>query len=188
MAHRADGQQFQKCISKALKGIFIRCYRSLRAIRTENEEMFTLEDMPESRIAYLRRVGPYGAANAVHMEKLKSWAAERDLLRTDTAVLGIARDDPARTPPHACRYDTCLLVSDDTDLQDPEIGESRLTGGRHAVLTVAHTSEALAEAWSGLFGDLAAQGFAFDAARPVLERYRPSLLARHLCEICVPVH
>ncbi|MFF2353387.1 GyrI-like domain-containing protein [Kitasatospora sp. NPDC058115] len=150
--------------------------------------MFAREEIPESRIAYLRHTGPYGAANRAHMERLKSWAATHDLLRADTAVLGIARDDPARTPQDACRYDTCLLVPEDAEIRGPGIREGRLPGGRHAVLAVAHTGEALGRAWAGLFADLAAHGFAFDGARPVLERYRPSLLARHLCEICVPVH
>ncbi|MFE7490065.1 GyrI-like domain-containing protein [Kitasatospora sp. NPDC057541] len=150
--------------------------------------MFTLEETAESRIVYLRRTGAYGAANNTHMEKLKSWAATHKLLRPDTAVLGIAHDDPATTPPHACRYDTCLLVPDDTGIQDPEIREARLTGGPHAVLTVPHTAEALQQAWSTLFRDLTAHGHALDTTRPVLERYRPDLLAQHLCEICVPVH
>ncbi|MFB7475218.1 GyrI-like domain-containing protein [Kitasatospora sp. NPDC056184] len=164
--------------------------------------MFTLEFLPESRIAFLRRTGPYGEANGLQMEKLKSWAAAHDLLRADSAVLGIARDDPDRTPPHACRYDTCLVLSGDTDGTDDagdagdaggneaagtEVRVDRLAGGRHAVLTVAHTPEGLAQAWAGLFGRLAAQGLVFDTTRPVVERYRPGLLARHLCEICVPV-
>ncbi|MFE6866158.1 GyrI-like domain-containing protein [Kitasatospora sp. NPDC057692] len=158
--------------------------------------------MPESHIACLRRTGPYGEANGIQMERLKSWAAAHDLLRADSAVLGIARDDPARTPPHACRYDTCLVLPKDTedtedtgdlgDLGDgdgpgSEVRVDRLAGGLHAVLTVAHTAEGLAQAWARLFDRLAAQGLVFDDTRPVVERYRPDLLARHLCEICVPV-
>ncbi|MER5351929.1 GyrI-like domain-containing protein [Kitasatospora sp. NPDC002551] len=149
--------------------------------------MFTLEMIEESRIAYSRRTGPYGEANGIRMEELKSWAAAHGLLRADSAVLGIAHDDPSRTPPHACRYDTCLVVPEDTAVRGPGIQVARLAGGRHAVLTAAHTPEGLARAWAGLFDGLAAQGLAFDATRPVLERYRPALLARHLCEICVPV-
>ncbi|GAA1385892.1 GyrI-like domain-containing protein [Kitasatospora putterlickiae] len=150
--------------------------------------MFTLEEIPESRIAYLRRTGPYGAGNGIQMERLKAWASAQRWPSADTAVLGIAHDDPARTPADVCRYDTCLVVPDDADIRGPGIRETRLAGGRYAVLTVAHTSEALERAWSGLFDGLADRDLAFDATRPVLERYRPVLLAQHLCEICVPVH
>ncbi|WP_433259670.1 AraC family transcriptional regulator (plasmid) [Streptosporangium sp. CA-135522] len=151
-----------------------------------------MEEIPESRIAYLRRTGPYGETNGIQMEELKSWATANSLLRTDSAVLGIARDDPARTPSRDCRYDTCLVLPDDAEVRHPEVRhpevrETHLAGGRHAVLTTAHTPEGLAHAWASLFDDLTAQGLTFDATRPVLERYRPRLLAQHLCEICVPV-
>ncbi|MFF8597071.1 GyrI-like domain-containing protein [Streptomyces sp. NPDC015220] len=149
--------------------------------------MFTVEEIPESRIAYLRRTGPYGEANGIQMERLKSWAAANGLLRADSAVLGIARDDPARTAPRDCRYDTCLVLPDDAEVRHPDVLETRLAGGRHAVLTTAHTPEGLAHAWAGLFDGLAAQDLTFDTTRPVLERYRPRLLAQHLCEICIPI-
>ncbi|MFI9291665.1 GyrI-like domain-containing protein [Streptomyces gardneri] len=146
-----------------------------------------LEDIPKSRIAYLRRTGPYGEANGVQMESFTSWAGANGLLRADSTILGIARDDPARTPPRDCRYDTCLVLPDDAEVRHPEVLQTRLVGGRHAVLTAAHTSVGLASAWADLFGGLTAQGLTFDATRPVLERYRPCMLAQHLCEICVPV-
>ncbi|MFF4173823.1 GyrI-like domain-containing protein [Streptomyces sp. NPDC001744] len=163
------------------------CCGCLRSARTKEESVFTVEEIPEFRIACLRRTGPYGEANGKQMESLKSWAAANGLLRADSAVLGIARDDPARTPPRDCRYDACLVLPEDAEGRRPEILETRLAGGRHAVLTTAHTPEGLAHAWSGLFDRLAAQGLTPDATRPVLERYRPRLLARHLCELCVPV-
>ncbi|MFC4333230.1 GyrI-like domain-containing protein [Streptomyces andamanensis] len=149
--------------------------------------MFTVEEIPEFRIAFLRRTGPYGEANGMQMERLKSWAAANGLLGPDSAVLGIARDDPARTPPGDCRYDTCLVLPDDTEVRHPEVRAGRIAGGRHAVLTTAHTAEGLAHAWAGLFDGLAARSLTVDPARPVLERYRPAMLAQHLCEICVPV-
>jgi DNA gyrase inhibitor GyrI len=149
--------------------------------------MFTEEEFPQSRIAFLRRTGPYGKENGIQMEKVKSWAEENGLLSADSAVLGIARDDPARTSPRDCRYDTCIDLPEGAEVRHPEIRETRLPGGRYAVLTVAHTPEGLAHAWAGLFDGLAAQGFAFDITRPIVERYRPRLLSEHLCEICVPV-
>ncbi|MFF1903811.1 GyrI-like domain-containing protein [Kitasatospora sp. NPDC058218] len=149
--------------------------------------MFTVEEIPEFRIAYMRRVGPYGPENIAQMERLKQWAVANDLLRADSVVMGIARDDPARTPPQSCRYDVCLVVPDDTGARDGEVEDGRLVGGRYAVRTVAHTAEGLSRAWAVLFRELTDAGFGLDVARPVLERYRPEMVAAHLCEICVPV-
>ncbi|MGW6290950.1 GyrI-like domain-containing protein [Streptomyces sp. NPDC055107] len=91
--------------------------------------MFTLEEIPESRIAYLRKTGPYGVANIIQIEKIKSWAAANNLLRPDSAVLGIALDDPVRTPPGDRRYDTCLVVPEDVELSHPGVRETHLAGG-----------------------------------------------------------
>ncbi|WP_331772814.1 GyrI-like domain-containing protein (plasmid) [Embleya sp. NBC_00888] len=149
--------------------------------------MFTMEEIPTLRIAYMRRVGPYGPENGIRMEELKKWAAANGLLGAATVVLGIPQDDPATTPPHDCRYDTCLVVPSDTTCLPAEIDETRLTGGLYAVLVVAHTTEGMSRAWAGLFHALADEGLTLDTARPILERYRPPMLTDHLCEICVPV-
>ena len=57
-----------------------------------------IETFEGVRIAYLRRTGRYGAGNRRLMEELKSRLKAKDLFRADTAILGIALDDPARTP------------------------------------------------------------------------------------------
>ncbi|MEE1822784.1 GyrI-like domain-containing protein [Streptomyces sp. BE20] len=149
--------------------------------------MFTVEDIPEFRIAYLRHVGPYGPGNAAPMERLKEWATTNGLFRADSVVLGIARDDPARTTPQNCRYDACLVLPQDAGIPHDEVEEALLAGGRHAVLVVPHTPEGLSRAWAGLFRALTGAGFGPDPGRPILERYRPQMLDAHLCEICVPV-
>ena len=58
----------------------------------------TIETFEGVRIAYLRRTGRYGAGNRQLMEALKSRLRAMELFDADTAILGIALDDPARTP------------------------------------------------------------------------------------------
>ncbi|MER6398139.1 GyrI-like domain-containing protein [Kitasatospora sp. NPDC001603] len=149
--------------------------------------MFSVEEVPEFKVACMRRVGPYGAGNQEQMERLKGWAAASGLLRDGSVVLGIAQDDPGVVAPEDCRYDVCLVVPRDTGIGGAGIEEAWLPGGRYAVRTVAHTAEALARAWAGLLPALADAGFRFDSARPIIERFAPRMVENHLCEICVPV-
>lgn len=46
---------------------------------------FKVETLPNYRIAYIRRVGPYGPDNIEVMEGLKQWARNRNLL--ESAIL-----------------------------------------------------------------------------------------------------
>ncbi len=121
------------------------------------------------------------------MEKLKSWALSNGLLTESAVILGIARDNPETTLPENCRYDTCIVVSQKFNIADTFIKETQLTGGTYAVFTIAHTTDAIQTAWTEIFPILSGQGYNIDITRPILERYIPTMINRHLCEICVPV-
>ena len=58
---------------------------------------------PRCSIAYLRRDGAYGAVNRAVMERLLALAGQAGLLGPESAIPSIAWDDPAHTPPAACR-------------------------------------------------------------------------------------
>ena len=145
-----------------------------------------METMPEIAVIYLRRTGPYGGDNRDLMERLKAWTTRNDLLETGT-ILGIARDDPAQAPPERCRYDVCLTLQG--HFPEPEAGISLglLPGGRYACFQGPHTPEGVQALWQDSFAALPELGFCPDPARPVMERYRPELLAQGLCELCIPV-
>ena len=145
-----------------------------------------LETMPEATAICLRRTGPYGGDNRDLMERLKSWAAQHGLMATGV-ILGIAWDDPSQTPPEHCRYDVCLVPAGDVPEPDPGMFRGLLPGGRYACFQGPHTPEGVRDLWNGSFTGLAELGFRPDQARPVMERYRPELLAQGLCELCIPV-
>lgn len=69
-----------------------------------------MEEMEAVEIAYLRRTGPYGPENRQLMERLKAFLKERDRMGSGTVLLGIALDDPSRTPPDRCRYDVGIII------------------------------------------------------------------------------
>lgn len=148
---------------------------------------YQIEEMSKSRIAYMRRVGSYGAGNYALMKKFKEWAKANGLFTASAVILGISQDNPATTPPESCRYDVAIVVSEQFITTDTDVNVAELSGGRYAVFTIDHTAEAIQKAWGEIFVQLSAQGQQPDASRPILERYIPAVIDKHLCEICVPV-
>ncbi|MCR8656365.1 AraC family transcriptional regulator [Paenibacillus endoradicis] len=144
----------------------------------------TIETLPQSRIAYVRQVGPYGPANIQAMEKLKTWAKEKNLY-TSGIIFGISQDNPETTPPQYCRYDACIVISEDYQIDD-SIGEGELSGGDYFIYKVKHTAEDIQKAWAEIFPTLQNVGYQIDN-RPILERYSSEMTAYDYCDICVPV-
>ena len=54
---------------------------------------YKVETLPNYRIAYVRRVGPYGPTNIEVMENLKKWDKEKNLL-SSVILLAIPQDNP----------------------------------------------------------------------------------------------
>ncbi len=148
---------------------------------------YKIEEIPTSRVAYMRQVGPYGAGNYALMEKFKEWAKANGLFEKSAVILGISQDNPEATPPENCRYDVCIVVTDNYAIANTDVNEAELPGGKYAVFTIDHTAEAVQKAWSEVFLELSAQGHQIDVSRPILERYIPAMIDNHLCEICVPI-
>ncbi|SET91092.1 GyrI-like domain-containing protein [Paenibacillus sp. NFR01] len=146
---------------------------------------FTVEEIPDYRIAYVRKTGPYGPANAEAMERMKDWAAAQGKLTGNAILFGIPQDHPSATPPEKCRYDAALVIAAG-DATDESVCEGILRGGTYAVVRIGHTPEEVRQAWAEIFPALQDRGFEPED-RPVMERYRGELLRKHQCEICVPV-
>lgn len=144
-----------------------------------------VETLPGYRIAYVRQVGPYGPANTRPMEKLKQWAAENNLLAESAILFGIPQDNPETTPPENCRYDACIVLTEDDKIDDA-IAEGELAGGRYAVATINHTADDVQQAWAAIFPALQSGGYQLDD-RPILERYAGDMLNKGLCELCIPI-
>jgi DNA gyrase inhibitor GyrI len=149
---------------------------------------FKIEKMPSYRIAYIRQVGPYGTGNVQAMERLKNWAKSNNLFDDKSIILGIAHDNPKTTKPENCRYDTCIVVSNDYYVSEGYVNQGNIIGGNYAVFIISHTAEAVQKAWIEIFQELSKQSYQFDETRPILERYIVEMVNNHYCEICVPIH
>jgi len=119
------------------------------------------------------------------MEKLKRWAGERNLLTESAILLGIPQDNPAITPPENCRYDACIVLSEDQPLHD-SVNVSEFSGGEYAVCIVDHTTEDVQRAWAELFPALQRSGYQMDD-KPIVERYTGEMIQNDRCELCVPI-
>ncbi|MBX4265625.1 AraC family transcriptional regulator [Clostridium estertheticum] len=147
-----------------------------------------IEKTPFYRIAYIRQVGSYGQNNIKVMEKLKRWAKSTGLLNEQSIILGIARDNPKIVEPENCRYDTCLVISNDYCISDDYISDGNILGGNYAVFKIRHTAEEVQKAWLAIFPELFKRGHQLDESRPILERYKIEMVKNHFCEICVPIN
>lgn len=146
-----------------------------------------IEMIPSYKIAYIRRTGPYGSENVQIMEQLKSWAKEKNLFNESSVILGIAQDNPQLTEPKDCRYDTCLVVSDEFSIDNKYINFGKTTGGKYCVFKISHTVDAMQKAWMDIFSELSKRSYKIDDTKPVLERYAVQMINKHYCEICVPI-
>lgn len=145
------------------------------------------ENIPSYKIAYIRKVGPYGYGNVQAMDQLKSWAKSNHILDDQSIILEIAHDNPDTTKPEDCRYDTCIVVAEDYLILEEKINLGRISGGKYAVFVIPHTAEAVQKAWGEIFPELQMQGCVFDTSRPILERYQAEMIRENFCEICVPM-
>ncbi|NCG68295.1 DNA gyrase inhibitor [Bacillus coagulans] len=145
---------------------------------------FKVETLPNYRIAYVRRIGPYGNANFEVMEKLKKWAKERNLLKS-AILFAIPQDNPETTLPENCRFDACIVISKDYQMDD-SIYEGELSGGKYLLYEVKHTAEDIQKAYADIFPSLQSNGYQIDN-KPILEKYTGDMINNPYCEIYVPI-
>lgn len=138
-------------------------------------------------VLYMRRTGAYGRENYELMNSFKEWIKSRELFSDDTVILAVPLDNPNVTNPKECRYDVCMIVSDDLKVCYDDVKSRQLEGGKYVIFLIEHTPDAVQRAWSECFIELEKHGYLFDYKRPVMERYAKRQLDNNYCELCVPV-
>ena len=107
-----------------------------------------IEEFKDIEIAYIRRTGKYGAENKQLMEKLKDYLKSNDLFKDDTAILGIALDNPLSTPENELRYDVGMVINGKDIHCDLPI--RNIDSGRYAIFEVPHTENDVANFWKNI--------------------------------------
>lgn len=137
----------------------------------------------------MRRVGEYGPENKILMERFKSWLRNNIGFDKDTTILSIALDNPELVSSSECRYDVGVIFKDDfieNDIKE-EICSRKIRGGKYLVFLISHTQESIQSIWINYHKVLIHKGYSQDYKRPIIERYKKSLVDNHLCELCVPI-
>lgn len=118
------------------------------------EEAMALEaemrQIPETKVLFVRRTGPYGEVAAGAWEALMKFTYSRRLMTKETRLIGISHDDPSITPEESIRYDACVTFAGDVK-PEGEVGVKAIAGGRYAVFIHKGPYEKFADTYSVIF-------------------------------------
>ena len=148
-----------------------------------------VKELPEMRLAYMRRLGAYGPEVGEVWDRFRRWALPRGLLRPDAVTLGVCHDNPEVTAPEHCRYDVGLVVDEDFR-PDEHVNVQTVPGGSYAIYPFEGRAEEVGKAWHDLFAQwLPDSGYQPDD-RPCFERCFETETADaeiFRMQICIPV-
>jgi AraC family transcriptional regulator len=146
--------------------------------------------LPSVRVAYFRKIGPYGPQiGHFWQDTVFPWRATCGL--AEAPCFGIGRDDPEITAPNNCRYDACVQIPGDFAPPHPA-SVAMLPGGKYAIATFDGHARQVAAAWQELLRSwLPNSGMQVDS-RPFFERYDLPPAATQFgstfqCKLCLPV-
>ena len=89
------------------------------------------ENLPSSKIIYMRRTGKYGSENYELMDTFKKWIQENNLYNEDTVIYAIPMDNPEIVDPFQCRYDVCIMQPTIYKFALKQIQCRELEGGKY---------------------------------------------------------
>ena len=96
-----------------------------------------VKTLPSYHVAYIRRLGYSKGEFQEHLsaafQQVCRWAADRDLFRSDTLVIGVPHDNPDISPTARCRYDACVTVPGEVTQGSANVDIQDLHGGKYAV-------------------------------------------------------
>ncbi len=110
-----------------------------------------LKRMPALHLAYVPTWGYDLDSICRAWDKLRQWAAARELITPQSQVIGISFDDPFITPPGKCRYYACLTVTENA-APDHTVGMLDLPEGKYAVARVTCAANEIQLGYRYLYG------------------------------------
>ena len=160
--------------------------------RFEMETKVVIEKMEDTRVAYLRYVGPYAGDEKLFESlyaKLGAWAGPRGIDMATSYI--IYHDDPNITDEQKLRLSVCVPIPDSAEVSG-EFGEMTIKGGSYAVGTFNLTSQEYGEAWGYMCGQWLPQSGYKPADSVPFERYTNggddvSCSGKMKVDICIPV-
>ena len=155
------------------------------------ETKVTIEKLSDTKVAYLRYVGPYAGDGKLFeglYSRLGAWAGPRGIDMSTSYI--IYHDDPNVTDEQKLRLSVCVPISDDVVTVSGEIGEMIIKGGDYAVGTFSLSSDEYTEAWGYMCGQWLPKSGYRPANSVPFERYTEGGCdenGRMKVDICIPV-
>ncbi|MBL0493667.1 GyrI-like domain-containing protein [Aeromonas veronii] len=148
----------------------------------------SVRQMPARRVAYMRRLGPYGkeTCEQAHRDLLALFASDETM--TPAGTLSLYWDIPDITDETRCRTDVCIELG-------PEIPAGRqlttqnIAAGPYAVCQFIARGDQLVACWETAFRWVVGQGLNCDD-RPCYEQYHAGTdpdREHYVFDICIPL-
>jgi AraC family transcriptional regulator len=131
-----------------------------------------IRQLPALRLACMRHTGPYGhPALGQLWERMGQWYQSQAQPGAPwPKFYGLSHDNPACTPPAACRYDAAVEVGADF-VPGPEVAIGHLVAGRYACLPFYGTGPEVGAACQRLYLEVLPAAGLTPAPAPLLEIY-----------------
>jgi AraC family transcriptional regulator len=163
-----------------------------RVERGNSPMQVELKTLSDTRVAYLRHIGPYGGPGIARAwQRFVAWCGEHGLTQPRRRMYGLCLDSPDVTSPEKCRYDACIEVDASFQPQG-EIGVETIAGGRYACATFTGTSAEVREGWNQFLSEWLPGSRYQPDDRPAVEIYEPDFAIDEKtgafpCLLCLPV-
>ena len=151
-----------------------------------------IQIVPETRVAYMRYVGPYGSPRMGDLwQAFHFWCKARGLTSAGRRMFGIAHDNPNVTPPQRTRYDASVEVEPDFQ-PTGEIGVQTIGGGRYACARFTGTALEIFAAWTRFLTRTLPDARLQPDRFPAIEIFAPDFVrdlrtGTFSCTLCMPL-
>jgi len=151
-----------------------------------------VKNLPETRVAYMRSIGPYGGTEIPRTwQRFAAWCESQGLMTPRRTMYGICQDNPEVTPPEKCRYDAAVEV-DGSFKPQGEIGVETVAGGRYACAKFTGTTADIHAAWMRFMSEWIPDSGYQVGDGLAIEVYGPDFVMDEKtgafnCELCMPV-
>ncbi|WP_421287255.1 AraC family transcriptional regulator [Aeromonas veronii] len=144
--------------------------------------------MPARRVAYMRRLGPYGkeTCEQAHRDLLALFASDEAM--TPAGTLSLYWDIPDITDETRCRTDVCIELGPEIPV-GRQLTTQTIAAGPYAVCQFIARGDQLVACWEAAFRWVVGQGLNCDD-RPCYEQYHAGTDSdrdHYVFDICIPL-